>query len=188
MLVRSLYELISWLICFSLQGPRPSALIIERTQDNGRTWEPALYMAADCQKSFPGVPTTTPRTMEQTYCYTLPPTAYPYQDQIVSTTQTISSSQLWLLSDLEITTWVIITLKHSSHHILPIFFSILLVKHIVKPHLDITYLWCCIWYFLNTLSTIYHHYTTIYCKLHLIFTFLSVTIKFHSPIIMLLMT
>ncbi|XP_053171447.1 laminin subunit beta-3 [Scomber japonicus] len=70
-------------LVLNFKGPRPSALIIERTQDNGRTWEPAIYMAADCQKSFSGVSTSTPLTLEQTYCYTLPPTGHPYQEQII---------------------------------------------------------------------------------------------------------
>ncbi|XP_042257146.1 laminin subunit beta-3-like [Thunnus maccoyii] len=70
-------------LTLNFKGPRPSALIIERTLDNGRTWEPALYIAADCQKAFPGVPTSTPLTMDQTYCYTLPPTGNPYQDQMI---------------------------------------------------------------------------------------------------------
>ena len=68
-----------------LQGPRPNAMVIDRTLDNGRTWQPALYLAADCQKSFPGVSTAMPVSQEQTYCYSLPPVGgNPYQDQTVS--------------------------------------------------------------------------------------------------------
>ncbi|XP_047437735.1 laminin subunit beta-3-like [Mugil cephalus] len=68
-------------LVLSFKGPRPSALVIERTLDNGRTWQPALYMATNCQQSFPGVPTATPLTLDRTYCYTLPPTGTnPYQD------------------------------------------------------------------------------------------------------------
>ncbi|GAA6225593.1 laminin subunit beta-3 [Lates japonicus] len=75
----NLFQLDNLLLSF--KGPRPSAMIIERTLDNGRTWEPALYLATDCQKAFPGIPTTTPLTLDETYCYTLPPTALnPYQD------------------------------------------------------------------------------------------------------------
>ncbi|KAM7402795.1 hypothetical protein PAMP_018006 [Pampus punctatissimus] len=71
-------------LVLSFKGPRPSALVIERTLDNGRTWEPSLYLATDCQKAFPGVPTTTPLTLDRTYCYTLPPTgSNPYQDHII---------------------------------------------------------------------------------------------------------
>uniref|UniRef100_UPI003AAB3FD0 laminin subunit beta-3 n=1 Tax=Centroberyx gerrardi TaxID=166262 RepID=UPI003AAB3FD0 len=71
-------------LVLSFKGPRPDALVIERTLDKGRTWQPALYMASDCQTAFPGVATTTPRTLDQTYCYTLPPTGgNPYKDQIV---------------------------------------------------------------------------------------------------------
>ncbi|KAM6927923.1 laminin subunit beta-3 [Xenentodon cancila] len=58
-------------LVLSFKGPRPSALVIERTLDNGRTWQPALYLAADCESAFPGVPTATPLSLDQTYCHTL---------------------------------------------------------------------------------------------------------------------
>ncbi|XP_070695736.1 laminin subunit beta-3 [Pempheris klunzingeri] len=71
-------------LVLSFKGPRPSAFVIERTLDNGKTWQPALYLATDCQKAFPGVPTATPLTLDQTYCHTLAPTgANPYQDHII---------------------------------------------------------------------------------------------------------
>ncbi|XP_070758572.1 laminin subunit beta-3 [Enoplosus armatus] len=71
-------------LVLSFKGPRPDRFIIERTLDGGRTWQPALYLATDCQRAFPGVPTTTPLTLEDTYCYTLPPTgANPYQDHTI---------------------------------------------------------------------------------------------------------
>ncbi|XP_053725062.1 laminin subunit beta-3 [Synchiropus splendidus] len=71
-------------LVLNFKGPRPSSLVIERTLDKGQTWEPALYLSTDCQENFPGVPTVQPRTLEQTYCQTLPPMgASPYQDQTV---------------------------------------------------------------------------------------------------------
>ncbi|KAM3877796.1 laminin subunit beta-3 [Diretmus argenteus] len=71
-------------LVLSFKGPQPKALVIEKTLDDGRTWQPALYMAADCQSAFPGVATTTPVALDQTYCYTLPPVGpNPYIDQIV---------------------------------------------------------------------------------------------------------
>ncbi|KAM9361786.1 laminin subunit beta-3 [Symphorus nematophorus] len=71
-------------LVLSFKGPRPSAFVIERTQDKGRTWEPALYLSTDCQRSFPGVPTSTPLHLDDTYCYTLPPTGNnPYQDHTI---------------------------------------------------------------------------------------------------------
>lgn len=71
-------------LVLSFKGPRPNALVIERTQDNGRTWQPARYMATDCQKSFPDVPTTTPIILDQTYCTALPPTdETPYHDHTI---------------------------------------------------------------------------------------------------------
>ena len=83
--------LFSHLFFFFFQGPRPSAFIIERTQDNGETWEPALYLATDCRRAFPGVPTSTPLRLDDTYCYTLPPTGNnPYQDHTVRTSSLLS--------------------------------------------------------------------------------------------------
>ncbi|KAM9859183.1 laminin subunit beta-3 [Aulostomus maculatus] len=80
--LNNLYQLDNLVLDF--KGPRPSAMVIERTLDNGRTWQPALYLATDCQESFPGVPTATPLTLDRTYCYTLPPTGgNPYQDHTI---------------------------------------------------------------------------------------------------------
>ncbi|XP_069007880.1 laminin subunit beta-3 [Embiotoca jacksoni] len=71
-------------LVLSFKGPRPSTFVIERTLDNGRTWQPALYLATDCQKAFPGVPTSTPLTLDHMYCYTLPPTGpNAYQDHVI---------------------------------------------------------------------------------------------------------
>ncbi|CAJ1051838.1 LOW QUALITY PROTEIN: laminin subunit beta-3-like [Xyrichtys novacula] len=71
-------------LVLNFKGPRPNALIIERTLDNGDTWQPALYMATDCRSSFPGVSTVTPVDLEQTYCFTLPPIGTnPYQDHTI---------------------------------------------------------------------------------------------------------
>lgn len=70
--------------CLYTQGPHPSALVVERTLDNGQTWQPSHYMASDCRSAFPGIAMTTPRSLDQTYCYTLPPVpANSYQDQTV---------------------------------------------------------------------------------------------------------
>uniref|UniRef100_A0A8C1NP33 Uncharacterized protein n=1 Tax=Cyprinus carpio TaxID=7962 RepID=A0A8C1NP33_CYPCA len=72
-------------VSFSFKGPRPDALIVERTRDFGRSWQPVLYMATDCPSTFPQVTTSFPRTLEETYCYTLPSTADdPYRDQKVT--------------------------------------------------------------------------------------------------------
>nr|XP_019959824.1 PREDICTED: laminin subunit beta-3 [Paralichthys olivaceus] len=78
----NLFQLDNLLLSF--KGPRPNAMVIERTLDNGRTWTPALYMAKDCQRSFPGISTSTPLTLDDRFCYTLPPTeANPYQDHTI---------------------------------------------------------------------------------------------------------
>ncbi|KAM9522760.1 laminin subunit beta-3 isoform 1-T2 [Salvelinus alpinus] len=80
--LQNLFQLDTLVLTF--KGPRPSALVVERTLDNGKTWQPALYMASDCRSAFPGIAMTTPRSLDQTYCYTLPPaTTNPYQDQTI---------------------------------------------------------------------------------------------------------
>ncbi|KAK7136543.1 hypothetical protein R3I93_016770 [Phoxinus phoxinus] len=71
-------------VLLSFKGPRPDALVIERSRDFGGSWEPVLYMATDCPSTFPQVSTAFPRRLQDTYCYTLPPTAdQPYSDQKV---------------------------------------------------------------------------------------------------------
>ncbi|XP_039538072.1 laminin subunit beta-3 [Pimephales promelas] len=71
-------------VLLSFKGPRPDALVIERTRDYGGSWEPVLYMATDCPSTFPQVSTSFPGRLQDTYCYTLPSTAdQPYRDQKV---------------------------------------------------------------------------------------------------------
>ncbi|XP_054641853.1 laminin subunit beta-3-like [Dunckerocampus dactyliophorus] len=78
----NLYKLDNLVLSF--KGPRPNAMVFEKTNDNGRTWQPVLYLATDCQSSFPGVSTATPVTLDQTYCHSLPPTgANPYQEHTI---------------------------------------------------------------------------------------------------------
>lgn len=77
--LKSPFQLDSLVLDF--KGPRPQALVIERTLDNGRTWQPYIYMATHCPSAFPEVPTRTPLTLDDIYCYTLPPVGNdPYQD------------------------------------------------------------------------------------------------------------
>uniref|UniRef100_A0A3B3B6C1 Laminin subunit beta 3 n=1 Tax=Oryzias melastigma TaxID=30732 RepID=A0A3B3B6C1_ORYME len=54
--LNSLFQLDSLVLSF--KGPRPGALVIERTLDHGQTWQPVLYLATDCQRSFPSIPTS----------------------------------------------------------------------------------------------------------------------------------
>ncbi|KAJ8260266.1 hypothetical protein GJAV_G00178990 [Gymnothorax javanicus] len=71
-------------LVLKFKGPRPDALIIERSTDNGHTWKPALYMATDCSSAFPSISASLPQSLEQTYCYPLLPiTSNHYLDQIV---------------------------------------------------------------------------------------------------------
>ncbi|XP_037534990.1 laminin subunit beta-3-like [Nematolebias whitei] len=68
-------------LVLNFKGPRPQSLVIERSMDNSGMWEPALYLATDCQKAFPGVPTTIPLTLDQTYCHTLSHHSDLYKDE-----------------------------------------------------------------------------------------------------------
>ncbi|XP_062309966.1 laminin subunit beta-3-like [Osmerus eperlanus] len=80
--LKNLFQLETLVLTF--KGPRPSALVVERTLDNGQTWQPALYMASNCRSAFPDVTTTAPRTLDQTYCYSMSPVSpNPYQDQMI---------------------------------------------------------------------------------------------------------
>lgn len=80
--LKGLFQLDSLVLDF--KGPRPQALVIERSLDNGRTWQPYVYMATHCPSAFPDVPTKTPMTLDETYCYTLPPVGNdPYQDHTI---------------------------------------------------------------------------------------------------------
>uniref|UniRef100_A0A3B5LRA2 Laminin subunit beta 3 n=1 Tax=Xiphophorus couchianus TaxID=32473 RepID=A0A3B5LRA2_9TELE len=72
-------------LMLSFKGPRPKALLIERTLDNGRTWQPALYLAKNCEEAFPGIQTNSPISLEQTYCHALRPHADPFQEETVRT-------------------------------------------------------------------------------------------------------
>ncbi|TRY91917.1 hypothetical protein DNTS_029635, partial [Danionella cerebrum] len=71
-------------LVLSFKGPRPDALVIERSRDFGHTWRPVLYMATDCTSTFPQISTRFPLSLDETYCYTLPINAGdPYRDQKV---------------------------------------------------------------------------------------------------------
>ncbi|KAL6111275.1 lamb3 [Pungitius sinensis] len=72
-------------LVLNFKGPRPGSFVIERTLDSGRSWQPTLYLATDCGRTFPGIPTTTPQRLDDPYCSTLPSTgANPYQDHQIT--------------------------------------------------------------------------------------------------------
>ncbi|XP_028303311.1 laminin subunit beta-3 isoform X2 [Gouania willdenowi] len=80
--LEDLYQLDNIVLHF--KGPRPSALVIERTLDNGTTWQPMRYLSTDCEESFTDVPTTRPLSLDRTSCSQLPPTdANPYRDHTI---------------------------------------------------------------------------------------------------------
>lgn len=47
---------------------RPSAMLVERSHDFGKTWHVYRYFAYDCGDSFPGVPTGQPRRLTEVIC------------------------------------------------------------------------------------------------------------------------
>ncbi|KAK2821103.1 hypothetical protein Q7C36_020446 [Tachysurus vachellii] len=79
--LKALFHIDNLLLYF--KGPRPDALVIERSSDFGRSWTPVIYMATDCESTFPHVLTTT-SDLDNPHCYTLPSNANnPFQDQRV---------------------------------------------------------------------------------------------------------
>uniref|UniRef100_A0A8C9RVZ6 Laminin, beta 4 n=1 Tax=Scleropages formosus TaxID=113540 RepID=A0A8C9RVZ6_SCLFO len=49
---------------------RPSAMLVERSKDNGRTWTVFRYFAEDCGSSFPGVPVGAGSSVGDVVCDT----------------------------------------------------------------------------------------------------------------------
>ncbi|KAK3512952.1 hypothetical protein QTP70_031695 [Hemibagrus guttatus] len=79
--LKQLFHINNLLLYF--KGPRPDALVIERSYDFGRSWTPAIYMATDCESTFPHVQAVT-SDLNNPHCYTLPSNAHnPFQDQRV---------------------------------------------------------------------------------------------------------
>nr|XP_015198236.1 PREDICTED: laminin subunit beta-3 [Lepisosteus oculatus]XP_015198237.1 PREDICTED: laminin subunit beta-3 [Lepisosteus oculatus] len=72
-------------LVLDFKGPRPEALVVERSLDFGRTWQPFLYLASDCRTSFPQISTSPPRSLQDVQCHTMPPLPpnSSYQDQTV---------------------------------------------------------------------------------------------------------
>ncbi|RXM94577.1 Laminin subunit beta-3 [Acipenser ruthenus] len=61
-------------LILDFKGPRPEAMVIERSTDFGKTWKPFQYMASDCHASFPHISTSAPQSLQDPHCQTLPPT------------------------------------------------------------------------------------------------------------------
>lgn len=128
-----------------LQGPRPSAFIIEKTMDKGQTWQPALHLATDCRKSFPGIPTASPVDLDHTYCYTLPPTdEEPYRDHTVRTrTQEINKKKTYQKRLLLIYPCIYISLIHLNYDLtlITLIFSFMLLYYCSIQNVYL-FTWC----------------------------------------------
>ncbi|MBN3303366.1 LAMB3 protein, partial [Amia calva] len=85
-------------LVLEFKGPRPSALVIERSTDFGVTWQPYMYRACDCSSSFPSISTSSPRTLHDTQCTKMAPvpTNNFYQDH------TVQFSPLLQLADVNV--------------------------------------------------------------------------------------
>lgn len=47
---------------------RPAAMLIERSHDEGKTWQVYRYFAHDCERSFPGISTEQPKKLTDVIC------------------------------------------------------------------------------------------------------------------------
>lgn len=54
-----------------LQSPLPTAMLIERSTDFGKTWEVYQYLASDCATAFPHVPRGSPESWGDARCQVL---------------------------------------------------------------------------------------------------------------------
>uniref|UniRef100_A0A8C3C3M0 Laminin subunit beta 3 n=1 Tax=Cairina moschata TaxID=8855 RepID=A0A8C3C3M0_CAIMO len=54
-----------------LQSPLPTAMLIERSTDFGKTWEVYQYLASDCAAAFPHVPRGSPESWGDARCQAL---------------------------------------------------------------------------------------------------------------------
>ncbi|PKU37545.1 laminin subunit beta-3 [Limosa lapponica baueri] len=53
------------------RSPLPSAMLIERSTDFGKTWEVYQYLASDCATAFPHVPRGSPESWQDARCQAL---------------------------------------------------------------------------------------------------------------------
>lgn len=47
---------------------RPAGMLIERSWDYGRNWHVYRYFAADCEKTFPGIPHRQQKEIDDIIC------------------------------------------------------------------------------------------------------------------------
>uniref|UniRef100_A0A8C3KXC9 Laminin subunit beta 3 n=1 Tax=Calidris pygmaea TaxID=425635 RepID=A0A8C3KXC9_9CHAR len=63
------FQLSSILLHF--RSPLPTAMLIERSTDFGKTWEVYQYLASDCATTFPHVPRGSPESWQDARCQAL---------------------------------------------------------------------------------------------------------------------
>ncbi|XP_051890669.1 laminin subunit beta-3-like [Pristis pectinata] len=69
-------------VMLKFKSPRPAAMMIERSEDFGRTWKPYQYFADDCAASFPHIATSQPRNFGDIRCQEQSRTHDPSDDQV----------------------------------------------------------------------------------------------------------
>ena len=67
-------------VIIRFQTFRPAAMLIERSHDFGKTWQVYRYFALNCEQSFPGVPTYTPKNLTDVICESRYSTVAPSKD------------------------------------------------------------------------------------------------------------
>ncbi|XP_078276381.1 laminin subunit beta-3 isoform X2 [Rhinoraja longicauda] len=70
-------------VLVQFKSPRPAAMMIERSNDFGRTWKPYQYIADDCAASFPGIATGRPRDLADVRCQQQLRTQEPSDEQVM---------------------------------------------------------------------------------------------------------
>ncbi|XP_072886990.1 laminin subunit beta-3-like [Hemitrygon akajei] len=69
-------------VMLRFKSPRPAAMMIERSEDNGQTWKPYQYFADDCGATFPHIVTGQPRSFDDVRCQEQPRTNDPSDQEV----------------------------------------------------------------------------------------------------------
>ncbi|XP_072133928.1 laminin subunit beta-3-like [Mobula birostris] len=70
-------------VMLKFKSPRPAAMMIERSEDNGQTWKPYQYFADDCAATFPHIAAGRPQSFDDVRCQEQPRTHGPSAQEVV---------------------------------------------------------------------------------------------------------